>query len=47
MSEAAAFDAYHRTRSRLPDTLFTATDDLAAYDWNLAELPQLLVALAR
>ncbi len=47
MSEAAAFDAYHRTRSRLSDTLFTATDDLAAYDWNLAELPQLLVALAR
>ncbi len=47
MSEAAAFDAYHRTRNRLSDKLFTATDEVAAYDWNLAELPQLLVALAR
>jgi flavin-dependent dehydrogenase len=47
MNEAVAFDAYHRIRNRLSDKLFTATDDVATYDWNLAKLPQLLVALAR
>ena len=44
--EAQAFGAYHATRDQLSDDLFTVTDVLAAYGWELSEMRSLLLALA-
>jgi 2-polyprenyl-6-methoxyphenol hydroxylase-like FAD-dependent oxidoreductase len=47
VDEATAFDIYHQTRNRLSETLFTVTDEVASYHWDLKQVPQLLRALAR
>jgi 2-polyprenyl-6-methoxyphenol hydroxylase-like FAD-dependent oxidoreductase len=43
--EAAAFDAYHRTRNRLSIPLFDAVDRIAGMRWTDAEIPGLLLEL--
>jgi len=43
--EAAAFDAYHRTRNRLSVPLFDAVDRIAGMQWTDAEIPGLLLEL--
>jgi flavin-dependent dehydrogenase len=40
--EAVAFGQYQAARDRLSSQLFTATEEVAAYDWNLTDVEALL-----
>ena len=46
VSERDALGAYHGTRDRLSEELFTATDVVASYDWDPTEVKPLLLALS-
>jgi len=41
-----ALRGYHATRNALSERLFAVTDRIASYDWDLAELRDLLIALS-
>ena len=45
-AEHEALNTYHATRNRLSDKLFTVTDILCAYGWEMSEMRNLLMALA-
>ena len=38
--EAVALAATRRTRDRLSTRLFEATEEVAAYDWDIGEVPR-------
>jgi flavin-dependent dehydrogenase len=45
-SERAAFAGYRQARDELSRELFTVTERIAAYDWEIPELRDLLLALS-
>jgi 2-polyprenyl-6-methoxyphenol hydroxylase-like FAD-dependent oxidoreductase len=46
VGEASALEGYQATRDRLSDALFTVTDAVATYAWNLEEIGVLLLKVS-
>ena len=46
VDETAAMAAYQATRDRVSAQLFATTDAIASFDWDLDQIPRLLVKLS-